>query len=355
MSETFKCPQGHRWEVPHDVNSGTTSVEIKCPVCGLIGQIRAPDDPHPAPLSESETLPPHPLAELQVITDTHYPEGKSGAAGDPNETKSRNEPTKFPSIPGYEILELLGEGGMGQIYKARHLRLDRMVALKVIHPDRLGHPDAVQRFHREARVSALFTHPHLITVYDVDEIGGTHFLVMEFIEGSDLGHWVKEHGPLPAARACEYMRQAALGLQHIHDHSLVHRDIKPTNLFLTANETVVKILDLGLARFNQPGLWNPTWAELTQSGMVMGTPAFLAPEQARDSRRVDIRSDIYSLGCTLYYLLTGRVPFPGIGLAEIVVQHQLDEPEPIEKHGRRSASGACQRPGVSRSRYRGHD
>jgi serine/threonine-protein kinase len=236
-----------------------------------------------------------------------------------------------PAIAGYEILEQLGEGGMGQVYKARHLRLDRIVALKVIHPDHLAQPDAVRRFHREARAAARLAHPNLVTIFDVDDVGGTHFLAMEYVEGTDLGRWVKSWGPLAAARACDYVRQAALGLQHIHERGLVHRDIKPSNLFMTANETLVKVLDLGLARLDQPGPSDQISNQLTQPGVVMGTPAFLAPEQARDSRRVDIRSDIYSLGCTLYYLLTGRVPFPGTGLAEIIVQHQLDEPEPVEK------------------------
>jgi serine/threonine protein kinase/tetratricopeptide (TPR) repeat protein len=330
VSETFECPQGHRWELPLTGDSATTSVEVKCPVCGLVGQAKSASDGRGAEGSESETLPPHPLAALQAITDTHFPEAKP-ASDDPQQTKSKNELSKMPAIPGYEILECLGEGGMGQVYKARHLRLDRIVALKLIHPERLAQPDAIQRFYREARAAARLAHPHLVTVYDVDEIDGIHFLAMEYIEGSDLGRRVKEHGPLPAERACDYIRQAALGLQHIHERGMVHRDIKPSNLFLTSNGALVKVLDLGLARLKQPDASNPTWAELTQTGVVMGTPAFLAPEQARDSRRVDIRSDIYSLGCTFYYLLTGRLPFTGAGMAEIVVQHQLDEPEPIEK------------------------
>jgi serine/threonine-protein kinase len=271
------------------------------------------------------------VGAAQAITDTPLPQPKPAASSDPAQTKSRNEPRNLPTIAGYEILEPLGEGGMGQVYKARHLRLDRIVALKVIHPERLTQPDAVKRFYREAQAAARLAHPHLVTVYDVDEVGGTHFLAMEYVEGTDLGRWVKEHGPLPAVQAGDYVRQAALGLQHIHERGLVHRDIKPSNLFLTANQTLVKVLDLGLARLNQPVSTEQISAELTQTGMVMGTPAFLAPEQARDSRRVDIRSDIYSLGCTFYYLLTGRVPFPGVGLAEVIVQHQLDEPEPIEK------------------------
>jgi serine/threonine protein kinase/tetratricopeptide (TPR) repeat protein len=323
-------------------DAATTSVEVKCPVCGQIGKVRDPDDPKVAPLSESETLPPHPAAVPEAIAETHLPQMEPAQAKNSSGTREsyddarkshdfRYGATNPPTIPGFEILEPLGEGGMGQVYKARQVRLDRIVALKVIHPDYLSNPDAVRRFHREARAAARMAHPHLVTVYDVDEVCGTHFLVMEFVDGSDLGRLVKSQGVLPGAQACEYVRQAALGLQHIHERGLVHRDIKPTNLFLTSNGTLIKVLDLGLARLNQSGPSDQVSAELTQPGAVMGTPAFLAPEQARDSRRVDIRSDIYSLGCTFYYLLTGRVPFPGIGLAEIVVQHQLDEPEPVEK------------------------
>jgi serine/threonine protein kinase len=317
VPEIFQCPQGHRWELPLASDSGTTSVEVKCPVCGLVGKAFLEAEPQGSAISESETLPPNPPGVLQAITDTDIPKANPAAPSGPSDSRPRIDPKNVPAIAGYEILEPLGEGGMGQVYKARHLRLDRIVALKVIHQDRLAQPDAVRRFHREARAAARLAHPHLVTVFDVDEVGGTHFLAMEYIEGTDLGRWVKARGPLPAARACDYVRQAALGLQHIHERGLVHRDIKPANLFLTANETLVKVLDLGLARLDQPGPSDQMSSELTQPGVVMGTPAFLAPEQARDSRRVDIRSDIYSLGCTLYCLLTGRVPFPGTGLAEI--------------------------------------
>jgi serine/threonine protein kinase len=330
VSELFQCPQGHRWELPLSGDAGTTSLEVKCPVCGQVGQTRRTDDAPAAALSESETIPPHPAAVAEAITDTHLPGNKPGVANQSPEANS-NKLKNPPNIPGYEILEPLGEGGMGQVYKARQIRLDRIVALKVIHPDYLSNPDAIRRFHREAKVAARLAHPHLVTVFDVDEIACTHFLVMEYVEGTDLGRLVKTRGVLQVTQACDYVRQAALGLEHIHERGLVHRDIKPTNLFLTGNGSHIKVLDMGLARLNQPGPSDRLSDELTQPGAVMGTPAFLAPEQARDSRRVDIRSDIYSLGCTFYYLLTGRVPFPGIGLAEIVVQHQLDEPEPIEK------------------------
>jgi tRNA A-37 threonylcarbamoyl transferase component Bud32 len=229
----------------------------------------------------------------------------------------------------YVLLERLGEGGMGQVFKARHRNLGRVVALKLIRKERLDNPDAVRRFQREVRAAAALSHPNIVLAYDADQIGGTHLLVMEYVEGStDLARLVRKHGPLPVCRACEYARQAALGLQHAHERGLVHRDVKPHNLLLTADGHVVKVLDMGLARLDHPpgDDWSST---MTQEGVVMGTPDYLAPEQALASHTVDVRADLYSLGCTLYFLLTGKVPFPGGTLAEKLLKHQLQEPRPL--------------------------
>lgn len=261
-------------------------------------------------------------------------------------------------VPGYEILELLGEGGMGRVFKARQLHLDRIVALKVIHRERLAKPDGLHRFQREARALARLVHPNIVTIHHAAEHAGIYFLAMEYVAGVDLARCVKQRGPLPVALACEYVRQAALGLQHAFEHGLVHRDIKPANLLLSSPLTpggngvagddpspplsprgrgvggeggmgVVKILDLGLARLHATEE-GPS-SMLTQEGAVMGTLDFLAPEQALDAHRVDIRADLYSLGCTLYYLLTGRVPFPGGSAAEKIHKHQAEWPVPAEE------------------------
>ena len=236
-------------------------------------------------------------------------------------------------LGSYILLERLGEGGMGQVFKARHRNLGRISAIKLIRKERLASPDAVRRFQREVRSAAALSHPNIVRVYDADEIAGTHLMVMEYIDGAiDLAKLVKKNGPLPVEKACEYIRQAALGLQHAYERGMVHRDIKPANLLLTTDAKVVKILDMGLARLDQPSdEEDDKSSTMTQEGAVMGTPDYIAPEQAMDSHTVDIRADLYSLGCAFYYLLTGRGPFPGGTMVEKLMKHQLEEPLPVEK------------------------
>jgi serine/threonine-protein kinase len=232
----------------------------------------------------------------------------------------------------YVLLERRGEGGMGQVFKARHPLMNRIVAIKVIRKERLARPDAVQRFQREIRMAAQLDHPHLVRAHDAAQVGDTHFLVMEYAEGTDLQHLVQQSGPLPVAQSCGYVRQAALGLQHAHERGLVHRDVKPSNLQVTANGAVVKVLDIGLARSMGPGDHDGgTGPELTQDRMIMGTPDYIAPEQIADPRRVDVRADIYSLGCTFYFLLTGRPPFAEGSWEEKLVCHRKAEPVPVEQ------------------------
>ena len=293
-------------------------------------------------LRESEVLEPAQAADLDTI-QTSFSDSRLLA----RELLQRNWLTAFQvnklmqgrsgelCLGPYLLLERIGEGGMGQVFKARHRLMKRLVALKVIRRDRLEGPDAVQRFHREIRAAATVAHPNVVMAFDADRIGETHFLVMEYVEGTDLAKLVKKQGPLPVAQACNYVRQAALGLQHAHECGLVHRDIKPANLLLTTARTsggsqpvegVVKVLDLGLARL---GHEEKTLANFTQEGTVMGTPDFMAPEQALESHDVDIRADIYSLGCTLYYLLTAQVPFPGGTLMQKLRRHEREQPPPL--------------------------
>jgi serine/threonine protein kinase len=231
----------------------------------------------------------------------------------------------------YVVLDLLGEGGMGQVFKARHRRLDRVDALKVIRPQHLQQPDSLRRFLREARAAARLSHPNIVTIYDADEANGTHFLAMEFVPGTDLSSAVRKEGFLLPAEACEYVRQAAMGLQHAHERGMVHRDVKPANLLRTKDRSLIKILDMGLARLHASDDRQQSVGELTHSGVVMGTPDYMAPEQAIDSHSVDIRADIYSLGCTLYFLLAGQPPFPESSLTQKLLWHQQKDPEPVRK------------------------
>jgi WD40 repeat protein/tRNA A-37 threonylcarbamoyl transferase component Bud32 len=226
----------------------------------------------------------------------------------------------------YLLLERVGAGGMGEVFKARHRRMKRVVALKLFRGDRRGSPEALQRFFREAEVAAQLAHPNVVLAHDAGQAGDTHYLAMEFVEGTDLARLLQERGRLPPAEACEYVREAALGLQHAHERGLVHRDVKPSNLLLATREGIIKVLDLGLARLHA----GRAVGQITQEGSLMGTPDYLAPEQALDSAKADTRADVYSLGCTLYHLLAGRPPFPGGTLAEKVLRHQQAEPEPLE-------------------------
>ena len=198
----------------------------------------------------------------------------------------------------------------------------------MIRKELLSDSDAVQRFRREVELVSQLTHPNVVHALDATSFGSSIVLAMEFVKGIDLARLVEGDGAVPVAKACDYIRQTALGLQHIHSRGLVHRDIKPSNLMLTPQGTI-KILDLGLARLQQP-VNQATVATVTTTGSVlMGTLDYMAPEQAMDFRRVDIRADIYSLGCTFYFLLTGRAPFADGPATQKLLMHQLKEPVPI--------------------------
>jgi serine/threonine protein kinase/nitrous oxidase accessory protein NosD len=227
----------------------------------------------------------------------------------------------------YQLLRKLGEGGMGTVYLANDSKLDRHVAVKILPPHSVNDPAAVGRFQREAKALAQLSHPGIIQAFDSDEANGRHFLVMEFVEGMSLAQVVKEQGRLAPSVAADYVYQAAVALQHAHSKGLVHRDLKPSNLLLSADGRV-KLLDLGLARFLQDQVGDP---ELTRDGAGMGTPDYAAPEQFLDAHKADARSDIYALGCTLYHLLAGQVPFPGSSLHEKRKAHEIREPAPLNE------------------------
>ncbi len=219
-------------------------------------------------------------------------------------------------LGNYVVMDKLGQGGMGMVLKACHRRMDRIVALKVLFSRVVKTPGAIERFHREVKAAARLTHPNIVTAYDADEVNQTHFLVMEFVEGADLAQLVAQKGPLPPAEAADCVMQAAKGLAYAHSQGVIHRDIKPANLLLDRHG-VVRILDLGMARLDATGD-----ADLTESGQIMGTVNYMAPEQSLNTKNTDARSDIYSLGMTLWFLLTGRPAYEGSTLVETLIAHR---------------------------------
>ncbi|MGD9645288.1 MAG: protein kinase [Pirellulales bacterium] len=228
----------------------------------------------------------------------------------------------------YKLVDRIGQGGMGVVFKAQHAVMDRVVAIKVLNRALLSNPQAVARFNREVKTAAALNHANIIGAYDADAVGNTHFLVMEFAEGRDLNQWLRAHGPFDAAAACECVRQAAEGLNHAWRQGMVHRDIKPVNLLVTWNDEterpVVKILDMGLARFASESSED---GGLTRVGQTIGTPDYIAPEAAENFKGADIRADLFSLGCTLFKLLTGRLPFAGSNTMEkLLARAKSDAP-----------------------------
>jgi serine/threonine-protein kinase len=249
------------------------------------------------------------------------------------------------TVGPYQVLDRLGEGGISEVFKAWDTLRGRVVALKVLRQHLAAKSDVVRQFRRELQAVTRLSHPNIIKTYDAHQVGSLHYFAMEFVEGMDLDKFVREVGPLSVEQACEYARQVAQGLQHAHQLGLVHRDIKPANLFLLhpplpnqapanarrAPDPVVKIIDWGLARCpHEPEGEAPAEGpDLdAEKGRLLGTADYLAPEQAHDATLVDIRADIYSLGCTLYFLLTGQPPFAGT-LMQKLLQHQEANPPSV--------------------------
>jgi serine/threonine protein kinase len=236
----------------------------------------------------------------------------------------------------YCILEQIGQGGMGRVFKAQHRTMNRLVALKVLTPNLLKTQRAQELFLREVRAIGRLAHPNIVTAFDANQEGEVHYLVLEYISGPNLDQLVREQGPLPVGQACDFIRQVATGLQYADGFGMVHRDIKPANLLLQQVHSgnlygVVKISDFGLARLSNPGQADEGFGTiLVKENTVMGTPDYLSPEQARNLHKTDIRSDLYSLGCTFHYLLTGQVPFPGGTTLEKLIRQSAEAPAPVE-------------------------
>ncbi len=237
-------------------------------------------------------------------------------------------PPGLADHPNYEVLRELGQGGMGVVYLAQNKLMGRKEVLKVVSSHLIFRRGVRDRFLAEIRNAGKLHHPNIVTAYSALQLDESLILAMEYVEGLDLAQMVKARGPLPVANAANYIHQAALGLQHAHEQGMVHRDIKPSNLMLArqGNRAVIKVLDFGLAKVSREV---PADGMLTHEGQILGTPDFIAPEQSIDARKADIRADIYSLGCTLYYLLTGGPPFEGTSLYDILQAHHSRDALPL--------------------------
>lgn len=242
-------------------------------------------------------------------------------------------------IGPYQVLDRLGEGGVSEVFKAWDTLRGRVVALKVLRQDLGAHDDLARQFQQEHQAITRLNHPNIIKTFDAGHTKGLFYFAMECVEGMDLERYVRLVGPLSVEVACDYARQAAQGLQHAHGNGLVHRDIKPANLFLIhpplpngrkGPEPVVKILDWGLARCI-PAEGETVLEHEGEKGRLIGTADYIAPEQIEDATLVDIRADIYSMGCVLYFLLTGQPPFRGNSLMQKIVQHREAPPPSVRE------------------------
>ena len=246
-----------------------------------------------------------------------------------------SESQRRHQIPGYQILERLGKGSMGIVYKAKQTSVDRVVAVKVLLDMLAKNKEFVRRFQREATIAARLNHPNIVNAIDAGEINGLQYFVMEFVEGTTIKDELEKGRPYEEAEALRIVLAVALALKHAHERGLIHRDIKPENVILTTDGNV-KLADLGLAR-----LTADEKQAVAEAGMAIGTPYYISPEQVRGATDVDIRSDIYSLGATFYHMVTAQVPFPGDDPTEVMKKH-VDKnlvPAPADHLNTRLSSG----------------
>lgn len=383
---TFSCPYcEHRIHLK-DAKPGRFSAH--CPKCAKKFRVIVSDDPATPPQVISleaertrvaatvtspppsepalpETIPDSPAIQDDPNRTEILPRTEPPGLSDPNATaplpptqpataatndddslafnppaRPRIRPSDVPStLGGYHVIEELGRGGMGAVYLARQISLNRNVALKVMKPEWASDAAFVARFTREAYAAAQLTHHNVVQIYDFGEDRGTPYFSMEFVEGKPLSRLLKEKSRLDVEEAVGYVLQAARGLKYAHDQNMIHRDIKPENLLLN-NQGIVKVADLGLVKTPEVAAAEEEAAsaprtssvtipaaassQITLANVAMGTPAFMAPEQARDAANVDVRADIYSLGCTLYDLVTGKPPFEGKTAIEVLSKHQSE-------------------------------
>ncbi len=331
-----KCGKAFLLTIPAEAGKPMTAAPLptRAPAAAATDPNVSAPPPSSAPTEataewqSSATAPPQPAAEVPPPPAAKKTVRKASA-------KSAELPPGVPPmLGGYQILEQLGQGGMGTVYLARQLSLDRKVALKTMKAEWASIPRFLTRFTREAYAAAQLVHHNVVQIYDIGEDHGIPFFSMEFVPGTNLAQLVQQQGKLDVETAVGYVLQAARGLKFAHDQGMVHRDVKPDNLMVN-DQGIVKVADLGLVKTpdaaaaedaaaeGRPAADQP--ANVTAAGIAIGTPAYMAPEQGTNASGVDPRADIYSLGCTLYVLLTGRPPFQGKTALEVITKH-LTEP-----------------------------
>jgi WD40 repeat protein len=299
-----------------EAHSSVESHLADCPDCQQAAAT-TPDDTLVTLLRSAETSQAGPVTPGTGFAET-VALSPAGIGGE-----GEHRPPELANHPRYRLIRPLGRGGMGHVWLAEHTVMGRPVALKLVRPEFLDRPEAVERFRREVRAAARLNHPHIVAAHDAEQAGGTHFLVMEYIDGETLAERI-DAGTVSVEDACRWAIDAARGLEHARSQGLIHRDVKPHNLIRERATGRVKVLDFGLA-----GVSAGETSGLTGGNVVIGTPDYIAPEQAMDARKADTRSDVYSLGCTLYHLLAGRPPFAGETVLQKIDAHRTDEPTPL--------------------------
>lgn len=271
-----------------------------------------------------ETFVPGKTAGAAARQDTDGPDADTKAQA--KKSGSAGEKKKDVQLGDFKLLKKLGQGGMGEVYLATDIKLDRNVALKILSKDMAKKPGFVERFVREARAMAKIDHPNAVKVYAADSDKGYNYAAIEYIDGKSMQHWMNQLGKLPVGDAVHVTLCCADALAHAHELTLIHRDIKPDNILVT-KKGAVKVADFGLAK-----ALDDEDMSMTQSGTGLGTPLYMPPEQARNAKSVDHRTDIYALGITLYYFLTGKLPFEGETVLKLIVAKEKGSYPPLRKH-----------------------
>lgn len=326
-------------------NHDETGAQKVCPACGrgfpphaafcpfdasrLVDMLDSPAAEKTLPPTSAETQPPSENSDQSVTKTSQQVRKPTQMAEDFEEEASLFQSLIGKVIDGkYKIQSILGEGGMAVVYRAYHDKMERTVVIKVMQGWLLSNRNAVERFEREAKLTAKLNHPNIVTVFDCGVLNGKEpYLVMEFIKGESLGDKIARQGALPCATAANIIIQICRGLQEAHNSGVIHRDLKPDNILLqdrTDRPDWVKIVDFGISHLAQGS------KRLTKTGKMVGTPEYIAPEQLKD-KPIDIRTDLYALGIILYETLTGRVPFEGESAESILMKHLLESPPPMSE------------------------